>query len=104
LNSDRVQRRRDEATKRSQELFRAQETGPERRVREAKRKERAKQAETRQQEKRDGKRKWAKDDLLEDFDNDRKRDERPKCKERPKNNRGSGGSRDFIPWCRDKHR
>lgn len=32
------------------------------------------------------------------------RDEKgPTCKARPKNNKGSGGSRDFIPWC-DKKR
>ncbi|AXH76270.1 MAG: hypothetical protein [Microviridae sp.] len=29
-------------------------------------------------------------------------DERPICKERPKSNRGSGGSRAFIPWCRKR--
>lgn len=23
----------------------------------------------------------------------------PTCKERPKNNRGNGGSRSFVPWC-----
>lgn len=23
----------------------------------------------------------------------------PTCKERPKNNRGDGGSRAFVPWC-----
>lgn len=27
----------------------------------------------------------------------------PTCKERPKNNRGHGGSRAFVPWC-DKKR
>lgn len=31
---------------------------------------------------------------------DKVREERgPTCKERPKNNRGNGGSRRFVPWC-----
>jgi len=28
--------------------------------------------------------------------------ENPGCKERPPSNRGSGGSREFIPWCKMK--
>lgn len=27
------------------------------------------------------------------------KEERAHCKERPRNNRGNGGSRNFIPWC-----
>lgn len=26
--------------------------------------------------------------------------DRPKCKERPKDTRGNGGSRSYIPWCK----
>lgn len=28
--------------------------------------------------------------------------ENPTCKERPSSNRGSGGSRQFVPWCKIK--
>lgn len=28
--------------------------------------------------------------------------ENPTCKERPSSNRGSGGSRSFVPWCKIK--
>lgn len=30
------------------------------------------------------------------------REDNPSCKPRPEHNRGSGGSRNFVPWCNRK--
>lgn len=101
--------RRTEAQRnKDQILYRRVESGMEKKARTAKRVKRVAEKEVRQAEKREGKRKWEKDDLIEEYPKDdlrkeRREDDRPICKERPKDNRGSGGSRAFIPWCR-KHR
>lgn len=40
-------------------------------------------------------------DEVRDDPRDDRRDEVRNCKERPENSRGKGGSRAFVPWCRD---